>query len=33
VVLPALPHALEKLLGDPEDCAPPPASARTSVKY
>jgi len=25
VVLPVLPHALEKLLGDPEDCAPLPA--------
>lgn len=26
VVLPALPHALEKLLGDPEDCVPLPAA-------
>ncbi len=25
VVLPALPHALEKLLGDPNDCVPLPA--------
>ena len=25
VILPALPHALEKLLGDPRDCAPLPA--------
>ena len=25
VLLPALPHALEKLLGDPEDCVPLPA--------
>ena len=28
VVLPALPHALDKLLGDPNDCVPaPPAAA------
>ena len=26
VILPALPHALEKLLGDPEDCMPAPAT-------
>ena len=25
VILPALPHALEKLLGDPQDCVPAPA--------
>jgi molybdopterin adenylyltransferase len=25
VILPVLPHALEKLLGDPEDCVPLPA--------
>ena len=24
VILPALPHALDKLLGDPQDCAPEP---------
>ena len=27
VLLPALPHALEKLAGDPADCAPPPSTA------
>ena len=27
VLLPALPHALEKLAGDPADCAPPPNMA------
>lgn len=26
VLLPALPHALDKLAGDPEDCAPPPTA-------
>lgn len=31
VILPALPHALEKLLGDPSDCAPlPPATEHPS---
>ncbi len=27
VILPVLPHALEKLLGDPQDCAPIPATS------
>lgn len=31
VILPALPHALEKLMGDPEDCVPLPASDRQAV--
>src|SRR4051794_23541392 len=31
VVLPALSHGLEKLMGDPEDCVPLPAVAGVSV--